>query len=218
MSCCQCEGIRREFDDRQARKDLKRYRRKGARKTTRMLVDALLAEGVDGTSLLDVGGGVGTIQFELLKHGVTRAVHVDASPSYLDVARDEAARLGHANRIDHVSGDFTDVADGLEDADLVTLDRVICCYDDMPALVGASASRARRLYGLVYPRDTWWTRAGERAVNLIQRIRRSPMRIFIHPTEAVDACVRAQGLQTIYNRDTPAWQVVVYRRQNSEAR
>ena len=45
------------------------------------------------------------------------------------------------------------MSDEIEAADVVTLDRVICCYPDMEALVGRSAERALRLYGLVHPRD-----------------------------------------------------------------
>ena len=80
--------------------------------------------------------------------GVRDAVNVEASSAYLDAARDEAERLGLADRIVNVQGDFVDVAEQLADADLVTLDRVICCYDDMERPVSCSVERASRLYGV----------------------------------------------------------------------
>ena len=89
---------------------------------------------------------------------------------------------------------------------------MICCYDDMPALVGPSAGRARRLYGAVYPRDTWWVRAGLAVANLLLKLQGSLFRTYAHPTAAVDAEVRRQGLERRVTRHTLIWQVVVYAR------
>jgi hypothetical protein len=92
-------------------------------------------------------------------------------------------------------GNMVAIAPMLSASDIVTLDRVICCYDDMPALVERSAALAERLYGVVYPRDTWWFRLFTRARSVIMRARREPMRFFVSPTAAVDAIIRAQGLE-----------------------
>lgn len=212
MSCAQCRGIAAQFDAKVAAKDLKRYRRKGPDRTTRMLIEALRQEGMTGMTLLDIGGGVGAISHELLAAGVTRAEQVDAAPAYLAAAREEALRRGHADRMGFTPGDFTTVADHVAPADVVTLDRVICCYDDMPGLVAPSAARARRFYGAVYPRDTWWVRAGLAVANRLLRLRGSLFRTFVHPTAAVDAEVRKQGLTRRSTRTTWIWQVVLYAR------
>lgn len=212
MSCCQCQGIENLFGERTARRDLKRYRRKGPLKTTRILLDAIQAEGVGGSTLLDIGGGVGAISNELLRAGADQATVVDASPAYLQTAQAEAERQGHADRIEYHYGDFTEVASEIEAADIVALDRVICCYDEMEALVTASASKARRLYGVVYPRDTWWDRLGVSIVNFACRMQRSPFRVFVHSPEAVDRLIRSQGLTRRFYRTTPIWQVIVYAR------
>ena len=111
-----------------------------------------------GATLLDIGGGVGVAQLDLLSAGLRSATDVDASSAYLDVAREEAQRRGYSERVSYRHGDLVALAPEIEPADIVTLDRVICCYHDMPALVRASAAKARRLYGLVYPHDAWWTR------------------------------------------------------------
>lgn len=179
---------------------------------TRALLDALVSEGVAGASFLDVGGGVGAIQHGLLEAGAARGTSVDASPSYLDAAREEAKTRGHADRIRFVGGNFVEVQDDIEAADLVALDRVICCYDDMPALVDASAARARRAYGLVYPRDTLLGRLAISMVNLVQRLRRHPFRAFIHATEEVEARIAAQGLRRVFQKNSMVWQAVVFRR------
>jgi SAM-dependent methyltransferase len=212
MSCCQCQGIETLFGERVARRDLERYRKKGPPKTTRILLDALKAEGVEGATLLDIGGGVGAISNELLDAGAARATVVDASPAYLRAARAEAERQGHAGRIEYHHGDFVELAPELPPADVVTLDRVICCYDEMEALVSASAERAERLYGVVYPRDTWWDRLGVSLVNFACRVRRNPFRVFIHSPEAVERVIRSKGLTRRSYRTTPIWQIIIYAR------
>jgi magnesium-protoporphyrin O-methyltransferase len=212
MSAC-CQGVDEFFNERTARFDLKRYRRRGPSKQTSVLLAAIRERGVEGASLLDIGGGIGAIQQELLAAGAAHATSVEASPAYLRAAREEAARRGTTDRIDYQSGDFVALADAIESADLVTLDRVICCYPDMEALVGASATRARRVYGLVYPQDGWWVRAGVRVANFANRLRRRAFRAHVHTTTAVDAAVRANGLTPALRRRVgPVWQVVVYTR------
>ncbi len=213
MSCCgNCQGFESEFDEKTAASDLRRYHRKGPLPGTRILLQALRREGIGGMTLLDIGGGVGTIHHELLDSGVSSATHVDASTAYLASAREEAGRRGHEGNVRLLHGDFVELAPELPAADIVTLDRVICCYPDMEQLVGLSAARARRLYGLVYPRDTWWMRLAFPLPNLYFRARRCPFRIYLHPPEAVDEVIRGEGLERVFCRDTLIWQIGVYKR------
>jgi magnesium-protoporphyrin O-methyltransferase len=176
------------------------------------LLDALQSEGIQGMSLLDIGGGVGVIQHELLKTGLHSAVNVEASTASIEAAKEEAVRQGHADRVQYYRGDFTNLATELAPADIVTLDRVLCCYHDVRTLVGLSAARARRLYGLVYPRDIWWMKAAIAALNIRFWLQRNPFRIFVHSTETVDALVRSNGLEPRFKLNTRLWQVVVYAR------
>jgi magnesium-protoporphyrin O-methyltransferase len=213
MACGQCQsGAANVFGERAARRRLERYRAKGPGGTTRMLLDALRAEGVAGLTLLDIGGGIGAIGFELLGAGVATATEVELSPAYVLAARDEAERQGVADRYACRAGDFVALADDLPAAGIVTLDRVICRYPDMPALVGQSAVKAARLYGAVYPRDVWWVRAIRVVANVGLRVTRNPLRLFIHRTAAVEAVVRGGGLVPLFHRDAGYWQVVVYGR------
>lgn len=212
MNCCQCQGIEDLFNEQAVASELRQYRVKGPDKTTRMLIEGLKAEGVQGLNLLDIGGGVGAVQHQLMAAGVNQAVDVDASRAYLQAARDEANRRGIAARIRFEHGNFVDIAPQIAPANIVTLDRVVCCYPDMENLVGLSAARALKLYGLVYPRDTWLAKFAMKVFNFFYRLRRKPFRIFVHSTQAVDALVRSQGLQRKFYRRTFIWQVVVYSR------
>src|SRR5204863_302008 len=69
MTCCQPDSFDAVFSEKRASKDLKRYRKKGPDKTTRLLLDALKADGVAGKTLLDIGGGIGVAHHELLAAG-----------------------------------------------------------------------------------------------------------------------------------------------------
>ena len=212
MSCCQCEGIETLFNRKLAVRELKNYRRKGPSKTTRLLIEALKAEGVQGLTLLDIGGGIGAMQHELLAAGASRATNVDASTGYIEAAKEESERRGHGDRVNYRQGNFVDLAPEISPADIVTLDRVICCYHDMEALVGLSAQRATKYYGVVYPRDNRWFKVARPVINLFLWLSRNPFRMFVHPTAAVDAVVRKQGLQPRFQHNTAMWQVVLYGR------
>jgi 2-polyprenyl-3-methyl-5-hydroxy-6-metoxy-1,4-benzoquinol methylase len=212
MTCSHCRGVEKIFDQGTAERDLKAYRAHGPSTTTRLLIEALEAAGIADLTLLDIGGGVGAIQHELLKDGARSAIAIDASSAYLHAAKQEAERQGHIDRIAYHQGDFVALAPQLPDADIVTLEKVICCYPDMRALVGLSSARARKLYGVVFPRDTWWMRLGGLFVNVFPRLQRNAFRFFVHPTEAIEAVVRANGLERRYYRTTLFWQVIVYTR------
>ncbi|MFI5272593.1 MAG: methyltransferase domain-containing protein [Ktedonobacterales bacterium] len=212
MDCHQCQGIEGLFNQREAAHRLKAYRRKGPARSTRILLDALSAAGVNGATLLDIGGGIGAIQLDLLAAGVTSATDVDASTAYLVAAREEAARRGVGDRVSFRHGNFVDLAPTIAPADIVTLDRVICCYHDLRGLVGASAEKAHRLYGLVYPRDGWLTPVFVSLVNVLLRLQRNQFRIFAHRTRDVEALLRTAGLERRFHRDAGFWQVAVYAR------
>jgi SAM-dependent methyltransferase len=208
---CACT-VGNEFGERQARRDLAAYRSRGPDRTTKWLIEGLAAGGVAGSTVLDIGAGVGAVHLALLEAGAVSAVDVDGSPAYVEVARAEARRAGRSDDVRHETGDFVALAPTIAPADLVALDRVVCCYPDMSALVRLSVALARRRYGLVYPRDTWWIRAGGVVLNSIARLARQRVRAWVHRTAEVDAIVRAAGFTPRLERSTLFWRVVVYER------
>ncbi len=123
-SCCTTD-YDAMFDARTARREAQAYRRKGAGGTTRRLVEMITAAGVEGATVLDIGGGVGVVGTELLLAGAVSLTDVDASAPYISVATHELRRRGFADRATFHHGDFVELADELADADIVTLDRVV---------------------------------------------------------------------------------------------
>ena len=148
----------------------------------------------------------------MLKAGVSEAVGVDASSAYIKAVEEEGEQQGHGDRISSHFGDFVEVAPQISPADIVTLDRVICCYHDLDNLVNLSTALATSMYGVVYPRDTWQVKAAFGFINLYLRLTRKTFRVFIHPTKSVDSLVRRSGFQQRYSSKTMIWQVVLYGR------
>jgi hypothetical protein len=213
MNCCRhCEDAGKFFSSRAARRDLRRYRSRGPSATTRLLLDALLAQRRQDETLLDVGGGVGAIPHALIQSGFSRAVQVDASAAYLMSSQEEASRRGVRDQIEYYHGDFVDLAPNLAAVDVVTLDRVICCYPDVERLVVASAGKARHLYGLVYPRERFITSAGLCFGNVWFRLRGSAFRTYLHPTDKVEAIIQSLGFHRTSLAGSFLWHVATYAR------
>ena len=212
MSACCGPAYDRFFGARQARRDAKRYRKHGLDQTARRLVDELAHHGVDGASVLEVGGGVGAIDIELLGQGAERAVVVELSNGYDEEARALAAEAGADARIERRHGDFAEEEASIEPADVVVMHRVVCCYPDPELLVGAAARHARRLLALSLPRNTWWLRLGVNAANVWFRMR-GGIQSYVHPPAEVVGIAEAAGLSTVLDeRSTRIWRIAVFER------
>ena len=92
------------------------------------------------------------------------------------------------------------------------LNRVVCCYADMPALVGAAAEKARRSLALSFPRDTLLMRTGGHAINAWCRLRRSDFRFFVHPPPEIVANARKRGLHLVHQHRGRLWQIAALER------
>lgn len=212
MPCNCCEIENNTFGEEEAKANLKEYRRRGPAKQTRLILEAVRSLGIQDAALLDVGGGIGTMHHELLKDIAAEATHVDASSAYLKVATDEAKRLGHSERVKFIHADFTDVADELPQADVVTLDRVVCCYPNFRELLKAASSKSRRAIALTYPRETWYFKMGIAVANFFQKLKKDPFRVFIHPVAEMESLLNGEGLERVSTRRLFVWEMSLYKR------
>jgi magnesium-protoporphyrin O-methyltransferase len=211
-----CCAIDENFDRKVAEAELARYRRRGASPSTRKLLKAIGEAGPAGP-VLDVGGGIGVIAHELIAAGAPHATVVDVSAAFLAAARDEVERRRAADRLALVHGDFVALATEIAVADVVTLDKVVCCYPDMERLLDASASRARRLYGIVYPRDAWWVRLAVATQNAIRRARRKSFRVYVFPNAEIGRAIRRLGHSLVRRERGFVWVVELYERRDGLA-
>lgn len=208
-NCC---GTADFFGDRIARRNIRKYRRSGPYGTTKRLLAALRRTDGPKDTLLDVGGGIGMIAHEMLATGTSSAVIVDASPAFLAAAQDESERRLTEDRLRLQLGDAVELRDAVPPADVVTLDKVVCCYVDMESLLALTASRARWLMALVYPRDDWWVRAIVACGNFVLRLSGKSFRSYVHPNAAIEAALRRAGLAPRSLRRGAFWIVAVFER------
>jgi magnesium-protoporphyrin O-methyltransferase len=201
------------YNAKKAASELHGYRSRGPIPSTKMLIDALEAEGVDGATVIDIGGGIGALQHELLAAGAAHVTSVDASEAYIQTAREESDRRGLAGKVTYHHGDFLDIAETIAPADIVTLDRVINVYPDWERLIRVSAQRARRRYGLVFPRDSLPVRIVVLVMNLL--VWRGRVHASVRSPDVIDGLVRGAGLVRCFSGTTGPWQVAVYRRASS---
>ncbi|RIK30173.1 MAG: hypothetical protein DCC56_07490 [Anaerolineae bacterium] len=213
MPCNCCEVTDSAFTEAEAKADAKHYRKRGPAKQTQLILEAIRSLGLRDASLLDVGGGIGTIHHELLKDVAKEATHVDASSAYLKVATEEAKRIGHEAQVKFIHADFTDVADELPQADVVTLDRVVCCYPNMLGLLKAAATKSRKAVALTYPREEWYIKAVMSVMNFFQRLRNDPFRVFVHPVAEMEALLNGEGLKRTSTRKLFVWEMALYQKQ-----
>ena len=209
-NCCQIED--NTFGEEEARANLKDYRRRGPPNQTKLILEAIRSLGLKNAALLDVGGGIGTIHHELLEDVMQEATHVDASSAYLKIAAEEAKQRGHSERVKFIHADFTDVAANLSQADVVTLDRVVCCYPDFRSLLKAAAGRSRTAIALTYPRETWYMRIGLWVINLFQRVSHDPFRVFLHPVQEMESMLNVEGLRKTSIKRLFVWEMALYQR------
>ena len=213
MPCnCRLATLECQFSKKIARRDLAEYRESGPGSITQAILDTVASLDLEGATLLDVGGGIGALHHELLADGLSTATAVEPSEAYLRVAHEETERRGLADRVVFKHGDLQSLADTVEPADLVTLDRVICCDPDMEPLARAAARKSRRWLAASYPNDRWHIRLFMRLENVGRALRRSAFRTFVHPVTAIDAVLSEEGLARVRTLRTFVWQIALYER------
>jgi 2-polyprenyl-3-methyl-5-hydroxy-6-metoxy-1,4-benzoquinol methylase len=205
--CCPSRDYHRFFNQRFARRLATRYRKRGLNKTARTMVQFLRQLDIEGASVLEIGGGVGEIEIELLQAGAARAQNLELSPAYQQEAHTLAGQAGLQGRIDWRIHDLAEDPEAVGPADLVILHRVVCCYPDYERLLGAAADHARRALVFSYPPRTPLSRAFYRGFNLVMWLTRSGFRGFAHPEGAMLGVLEDRGLRRTFQHRSRIWQV-----------
>ena len=188
------------------------YRRKGLDSMASSMVEHLESQGVEGLDVLEVGGGVGGIQLELLKAGVATTVSVELSSGYEEAAQRLAEEEGFTDRISRRLGDFVELQHELEPADIVVMNRVVCCYPWMERMMEAAVDKAGRYLALTFPREKWWMKFGVRSVNTLMGLRKCDFRAFVHPVADIESVATSAGFVVRHRDKNLAWQALVLKR------
>jgi magnesium-protoporphyrin O-methyltransferase len=218
-SCCShfSDAVAGQFNAANAESDLKRYRRKGPNSSTRLLRTMVLRAG-GGQTLLDIGGGIGALSFELLAAGMEHAILVDASSASLATARREAVERGDADHMTFLEGDAVLLGRDIGSAEVVVMDRVICCYPDVDPLLDVAFGHSVTMCALSFPRESWLARAVVGLENQVRKLRGNPFRVYLHPAASIDNAAQRHGFRCIDRAGTFAWRVRVYTRDEEHSR
>jgi magnesium-protoporphyrin O-methyltransferase len=205
--CCDPRGCDQFFGPRFARTVARRYRKRGPDKPARRMLEFLGREGLDGLTVLEIGGGVGEIHLELLKRGAASSVNLELSAAYdaeaQQLIRDAQLEGRAVRRLHDIAAD----PQGVEPADIVVLHRVVCCYPDYERLLTAAAEHARRMLVFSFPPRNAASRIVVGAQNLALRLRGSDFRTFAHPPAAMLAVLEQRGLGRAFRHDGLVWHV-----------
>jgi len=194
------------FSPRTARRSLERYRSKGLDEIERRIVASAKVAGVQGARVLEIGGGIGVIQAELLQVGAATGEIVELVVAYEPYARELASDKGLSDRVTFRVVDLVEDPDDVEPADVVVLNRVVCCSPDGIELTGIAGRLARRTLVLSYPRDVVWVRLAVGLINLGQRLFGRSFRAFVHSPAKLRAAVEEQGLRATDLGRTAFWE------------
>ncbi|MDX2361258.1 MAG: hypothetical protein QNK23_10655 [Crocinitomicaceae bacterium] len=213
MTCQHCCGAESVFDAKSAGKDLKSYKRKGPNKTTAVLLQELYKEDLTGKTLLDIGGGIGVIQHELFKKGIAASTDIDASSAYQNRAKDLGEKNGTLEKMQFLHGDFVDLIDKVDGHDIVTLEKVACCYPDVERLILSSTAKANYTYVLVYPRENFLSRMLIKITHVYFWLKKNPFRTFVHSEAMMQKLIEEQGFELKHKSNKGIWRIVVYQKE-----
>ena len=142
---------------------------------------------------------------ELLEAGAARAPEPGTPPAYEHAAHKLAEQAGVGGPLDWRIHDLAQDPGAVAPADLVTLQRVVCCYPDYERLLAAAARSCPA--ALVYPPRNALLRAFYVVFNLVMRLTGSSFRGFVHPPAAMLGVLEDHRLRRTYAHRSHIWQV-----------
>jgi hypothetical protein len=211
-SCCRAGVCREIFNDKFARRTLRRYRKRGLDPIERGMVESVAVAERNGGRVLEIGGGIGAIQAELIVAGADRGEVVELLSAYEPYAK-AVARDNHIeDRTTFRVADLLEEPNAVAPADVVVLNRVVCCTSDGVRLTALASRLANSVVLLSYPRDRFVVRAVMKLMNAAMRVLGRSFRVFLHPTNALFAAARDEGFQTAETGRTFVWEYTTLRR------
>ena len=207
------KGIAETFDDL-AHDRCCKYKSNGLTTSSQVLLDFISQKGLTGKTVLELGCGTGFFALETLRSGASSCVGVDLSSSAIQEANAFAKECGFEDR---ARFEVANAASTRQPAsDVVVMDKVLCCYPDADALLRTASDSSKELLGFVVPRDEGLMKPamkiGAALINLIEKLRRSGFRLYLHPLRSIDRLLSRSGFQQAIKAKSRFWLVFVYKR------
>jgi len=191
---------------------LKSFRKKGLAKEQKYLVDGITSSGIQDKSILEIGSGVGGLHISLLKKGAKSAIGIDIAQGMLDGAKTLSKELGMEARTEYILGDFVQLNGKIADADITVLDKVVCCYEDVDALLDKSLSKTRNIYALSFPKSNILIKLLISIPIILGKLLKWQFRPYWHDWDAVVKRIESAGFTQTYKNATMVWDVRVFLR------
>ena len=177
------------------------------------MLSALPARAIAGARrVLEIGGGIGALQAELLLRGADTGEVIELLGVYEPYARRLAERLGIADRTTFRVADVIDAPEQAEAADIVLMNRVVCCSADGVRLTEVAADLARGALVLSHPRYLRVLRWAARFQEPLARLFRRRYRFYIHPRTAIHRAASSTGMSLFATWHGAFWEYSVFTR------
>ncbi len=214
MNCCQTQTLSGtdKFFTKQSNRYLKQFRKKGLAKEQRMLVEGISASGIEGKSILEIGCGVGGLHLSMLKQGASFATGIDISEGMLNGAKRLSHELGFEQNTNYLLGDVVQMNGVVPEADIVVLDKVVCCYENIHELLKKSSDKSKQVYAFTYPNPNIFVHISFKGLILLGTIFKWVFRPYWHDWDEIIRVVEQEGFRQTYKNSTLMWQVRVLER------
>lgn len=215
-NCCPpapINDLNTHFDQAVAEEDALDYRENGLNSRGEKMLAYLDLAGVGLNSALDIGCGSGALHHELLlRNLVKKVIAMDASEAFLAAAASNAKEMSLSERVEYQLEDFALSTEKTAPANLVLMDRVLCCYPDVEGLLKPAIDKSQQYLVISYPRDAFWVRLYYRWRALVKALRRSAFRLYYHEPQRIRQLVIAGGMQLVDEAKEDFWQIDIYKR------
>jgi SAM-dependent methyltransferase len=209
----QTKGIAETFDDL-AHDRCCKYKSKGLTASSQVLLEFLSKNGLARKTVLDIGCGTGFFALETLRHGASFCMGVDLSSAAIQEANEFAKESGFQDRARF------EVANGASTppfpSDIVVMDKVVCCYPDANALLKTASESSKEFLGFVVPRYEGLMKpvmkCGAGLMNLVDRLRKSGFRFYLHSLSSIDELLVGSGFQQEDKAKSRFWLIFLYKR------
>jgi magnesium-protoporphyrin O-methyltransferase len=150
--------------------------------------------------------------------GATSGTGFDLSAKAIEQAQRLAAVRGVGDRTEFHVGDGAKL--DLPAADIVVINRVVCCYPHTEHLLERTLAAARSVFAISAPVSSgatgWFNRVWNAVLNVGYRLRPAKyagFRTFIHDLDRIDERIRAAGFRRVrHEHRRVVWDLAVYAR------
>jgi len=195
-----------------ARSYRRRFSKKGFEPSQQQLMQGIEEAGYQDATLLEVGSGVGYLHQVLLEQGAKSAVGIDLAPDMLKEAQDWADEKGLSDQVQYIQGDFIELLEQVDAADVTILDKVVCCYPHPELLVPHSVNKTKHVYALTYPRKRWFIQVAIEIMAFFLKLSGSDFRAYVHDPDDIEKWITEAGFSKTYQNKTFIWQSQVFKK------